>query len=361
LTPTITPTFTVTPFIPISAAYVVNTYPPCYDSTNGSVTLSGTGGNGDYQYSLNGSTYQSSATFTGLSSTTYTGYVKDSQGIIGTISINISISAPSATTTVLSNVSCYGGANGSIRVSSPTGGQAGQRYHGINNPNPAAITNTTFPYDYTGLGAGTYTIYIKDSSNCVAGYPVTITQPTQQTASITIVSQPTCPNNNDGVITVSSTGGVWPKTYVLYADTSSPYTTCGGTTVGTWTSINSGAPATFNVTGLTSHGYCLEVTDANGCVTNSGITGLDTPPSYYKYQVIRCSDNAYLYMTSPDSLPSPFMTGVAAVKINNVCYQVDYFVETTCTQSSLHLTDGGYSTVWTSCSSCTSGGAGAQV
>ena len=66
-------------------------------------------------------------------------------------------------------------------------------------------------------------------------------------------------------------------------------------------------------------------------------------------------------MTSPDSLPSPFMTGVAAVKINNVCYQVDYFVETTCNQSSIHLTDGGYSSVWTSCASCTSGGAGNNV
>ena len=63
-------------------------------------------------------------------------------------------------------------------------------------------------------------------------------------------------------------------------------------------------------------------------------------------------------MTSPDSLPSPFMTGIASVKIENVCYQVDFFVETTCTQSSIHLTDGQYSSVWTNCSNCTSGAGG---
>jgi hypothetical protein len=217
------------------------------------------------------------------------------------------------------------------------------------------------PKTFETLTAGNYTVYAKDIQDCIKTIPITISQPTAQSATIDVVSQPTCAGaDSDGVITLSSTGGVWPKTYKLYADTTAPYNTCA-TLIQTWTNVASGSPS-INATGLTSNGYCLEVTDANGCVVNTAaITVLNPSPSYYKYQVIRCSDNAYLYMTSPDSLPSQFMTGVASVKINNVCYQVDYFVETTCNQSSIHLTDGQYSSFWANCLSCTSGGSGQNI
>ena len=54
------------------------------------------------------------------------------------------------------------------------------------------------------------------------------------------------------------------------------------------------------VTGLTSGGFCLEVTDANGCVTNSGITVLTDglPPGY-------CW--TYTYTTVPSDLYVRFM------------------------------------------------------
>ena len=128
----------------------------------------------------------------------------------------------------------------------------------------------------------------------------------------------------------------------------------------TYTDVSSGSP-TRTITGLTSGGFCLEVTDANGCVTNSGITVLYDEPSYYRYQTLRCSDGAVFYMTSPDLLPSSFLTGLAAVKINNVCYQIDYFLNTTCTMDSLHLVDGQYASFYTSCSNCTGGGPGQNV
>jgi hypothetical protein len=189
-------------------------------------------------------------------------------------SLDMSKTAPSATITV-NNVSCYNGSNGSIVVTSPTGGNSGQYTVSINGSTYYTFTSNS--YSFTGLSSGSYTIYVKDYLGCVAQYPQTITQPTQQTVGLSVVTSPTCNGstaNSDGVMQVTSSGGVFPKTYRLYADTSSPYSDCfGGTLVNTWTNVTSGA-ATFNVSGLTYYGYCLEVTDANGCVTRSGIVEL---------------------------------------------------------------------------------------
>jgi hypothetical protein len=101
-------------------------------------------------------------------------------------------------------------------------------------------------------------------------YPITLTQPTVQGATITVNTYATCNGSADGEITLSSSGGTFPKTYRLYADTTAPYTTCGGDLVGTYNSVTSGSPS-VSVTGIDEFGYCLEVTDANGCVTNSGV------------------------------------------------------------------------------------------
>jgi hypothetical protein len=170
-----------------------------------------------------------------------------------------------------------------------------------------------------------------------------------------VVSQPGC-GANDGMLTLSSSGGVFHKTYRLYADTSSPYTTCGGELIFTGTTTTYGT--TFNVGELTSVGYCLEVTDANGCITNSGITVLNEPTQYYKYQVINCNTFQYGYMTSPDLLPSPFLGGTKAVKINGICLQIDYYVGTTCTIEATHLIFGQYEPIYNNCYDCTSGGGG---
>jgi hypothetical protein len=331
------------------------TYTTCYNGTNGSVTLNATGGNGSYQYRVNSGSWTSNETFNSLGATSYTFQSRDTAGCeSSTITVDMTKSAPSATITQ-TNVTCNGGSNGSISVSSPQGGNSGVYTVSIDGSN-----YLSFPTTFSNLSSDLYSIYIKDSQGCVAVYEVGISQPTAQSASITNAVDPTCANPSAGSLTISSTGGVWPKTYRLYEDESAPYTTCGGTLIATYTNVTSG-DTSRNVTGLTSGGYCVEVTDANGCVTNSGITVLADEAVYYKYQVINCTNNLVGYMTSPDLLVSAFLGGTKAVKVNNVCLQVDYYVGTTCDQEATHLTDGSYSTVWTSCNDCTGGGGGAQV
>ena len=331
------------------------TYTTCYNGSNGSVTLTASGGNGSYEFRKNSGSWTTNATFSSLGATSHTFQSRDTAGCESSIiTVDMTKSAPSATITQ-TNVSCNGGSNGSITVASPLGGNSGVYTVSIDGYN-----YLSFPTTFSNLSSDLYSVYIKDYLGCLAVYEVGISQPTVQTALISEITNPPCGDPTGGSFNVSSTGGVWPKTYRLYEDETSPYNTCGGTLVATYTNVQSSA-AVRTPTGLSSGGYCLEVTDANGCVTNSGITVLIDEASYYRYQVIRCGDNAYMTITSPDELPSPFITGTAAVKIDNVCYQIDYLFDTVCTPGTIHLTDGQYSSIWTSCSSCTGGGPGQNV
>jgi hypothetical protein len=66
-------------------------------------------------------------------------------------------------------------------------------------------------------------------------------------------------------------------------------------------------------------------------------------------------------MSSPDELPSQFLGGTKAVKIDSICYQIDYYVTSSFNQESLHLVDGQYSTIYNTCNDCVGGGGGNQI
>ena len=242
-----------------------STPPTCYNGSNGSFTASAAGGNGSYEFRINGGTWQSSGTFSSLGSTSFSLEARDSNGCLSSpLNSNIIKSAPTASVSQ-GNVSCYGGSNGSITVSSPSGGSgAGYTYsrNGVNYQSSGT---------FSSLPAGSYTIYVQDGAGCInAITTVSITEPSDQSASITVNTYASCNGGADGQITLSSTGGTFPKTYRLYADTSAPYVTCGGTLVGTYTNKTSGSPSEI-VGSIDEYGYCVEVTDANGCVTSSGV------------------------------------------------------------------------------------------
>jgi hypothetical protein len=211
--------------------------------------------------------------------------------------VNITKSAPTASVSQ-TNVSCNGGSNGSITVSSPSGGSgSGYTYSrdGVNYQSSGTFSNLT---------AGSYNIYIKDGAGCVRLITsITITQPSLQTVTVTITQQPNC--DNSGVIEVTSSGGVFNKTYVVYVDNTSPYNSCGGTVVTTFNNVTSSSP-TKQITGLSSDfAYCAIVTDANGCVTNSNLVVMDTclpSTSCSEYVIdpslaeLEASDDGFIYL-----------------------------------------------------------------
>ena len=348
----------------VSGSFIGASFPTCSYSSNGSLTVQGGGGTPNasgYKYAIssNGGSYsaltafKASHTFSNLVSGNHSIQVLDSESCYAIVTYNLTVSAPELGTVTTTNVTCNGGSNGEISVVSLIGGSS---------PRQVSIDGETFHYPpkaFSSLYAGEYTLYVRDGNGCEATYYREITQPTAQSASLSVVTLPTCASGVNGVMELSSSGGVFPKTYRLYEDTTSPYTTCGGDLIGTYSTATYGT--TFNVSDLTPGGFCLEVTDANGCVTTSGVVVLSQDSVYYKYQIINCNTFQYGYMTSPDLLPSQFLSGTNAVKVDGICLQIDYYVGTTCSIEAAHLVFGEYSSIYTNCSDCASGLPGNQI
>jgi hypothetical protein len=257
----------------VTASVASKNYPTCWNDTNGSITITPGGGSGVYTYSINnGETYQSNAQFNDLPRETYYIRVKDSNNCesqsLQDVDLNTGI--PNANLSV-TNVVCNGGA-GSVTTSGPTTTSTFFRYNaGSNFVNTAGTrynVGTTYSVLYT-LSAGYYTFRVYNfNETCYKDYTIQITQPTIQTASISSVIGATAANN-DGSFTISSTGGVWNKTYRLYKDTVSPYNDSPtDNLIATYTNKTE-ADSSVSVTGLACGYYWLQVTDANGCVKNS--------------------------------------------------------------------------------------------
>ncbi|QSW88743.1 T9SS type A sorting domain-containing protein [Flavobacterium endoglycinae] len=212
----------------------------CPSGSNGSATVSVTGGTGSYTYSWapSGGT---AATATGLAAGTYVVTVTDANGCTATQSFTITQPDPILATVSQTEVSCNGGANGTATLT-VTGGTGTYTYAWAPYGGTAATA--------TGLAAGTYTVTITDANGCLKTESVTITEPAVLSASALVQTNILCNGGTNGSATVSVTGGTAPYTYSW-----APY---GGTAA--------------TATGLAAGTYTITVTDANGCTATQSYT-----------------------------------------------------------------------------------------
>ena len=128
------------------------------------------GGTPDYEFSIdNGSTWQSSATFTGLTPDNYIGLVRDTNGCISGNLLDLQITEPAELNLTLvdsANVTCFSEANGFVQIDgtggSPdpvTGNYEYSRDNGANWANDGFFSN---------LDVGTYQFLVRDDSGCIA-------------------------------------------------------------------------------------------------------------------------------------------------------------------------------------------------
>ena len=212
----------------------------CFGGSNGSASVTATGGalNYTYNWSPIGGT---AATATNLSPGAYSCSITDANGC--QTSKNFTITQPSAITSSISsqtNVACNGGATGAATVS-VSGGTSGYTYSWSPSGGTAATAS--------GLSAGTYTCTITDANGCTKTQSVTITQSTAIVASAIIINNVSCNNGSDGGATASLSGGTAPYTYF-------------------W----SNAATTPSITGVAAGTYNVTITDANGCSDITSIT-----------------------------------------------------------------------------------------
>ncbi|MEN2403204.1 hypothetical protein GKZ90_0025725, partial [Flavobacterium sp. MC2016-06] len=101
---------------------------------------------------------------------TYKFVITDANGCTSTTSTAVIAIANPTVTAAQVNASCNAAADGSVTLTG-AGGSGGYTYS--NNASTGFTTNAVF----SGLTAGAYTFYVKDSKGCTGSVAVTITQP----------------------------------------------------------------------------------------------------------------------------------------------------------------------------------------
>lgn len=216
----------------------------CTAVGNGTASIIASGGIPGYTYSW--SPFGGNAsTASGLVPGVYTSTVADANGCTATHPVNVlSIGGPSISPASQTNVSCFGGNNGSAGINisagtppysilwSPSGGTAAQA---------------------TNLIAGNYTVSVTDVNGCLATHQVNIIQPIALSTSIASTDI-TCFGMNNGSVNVDPTGGTQPYTFM-------------------W---NPGGAGSKSASNLGPGNYSVTVSDAQGC-TRTVISTVNQP------------------------------------------------------------------------------------
>jgi len=214
--------------------------PSCWNSTDGSVDLSLTGGMAPYSYNWNTGIGTQDLNYIGPG--TYSVTAVGSAGCTSTASVTItappSINASNASSTP---ASCTN--EGSATVS-PTGGTPGYSY--LWNDPSSQNTQTAM-----NLAGGDYTVVITDANGCQKTKNITVTSSGGVNTSSAGLQNVTCYGNANGSATVTATGGQAPYTYQ-------------------WNDPSSQTTATAS--GLAAGTFGVQVTDADGCASTRAFT-----------------------------------------------------------------------------------------
>jgi PKD repeat protein len=228
-------------------ATATNTNTGCV--TGGTITAAGSGGSGTgYQYSINnGSTFQASPNFTGVTAGTYLVVVQDGNGCqSGPFTVVVGGTSAITLTTSSSDETCSQN-NGSITLSATGGAGSGYQYS-ING-------GTTFQGtgNFTGLSDGTYNILVQDGSGCQATNTVTLSDQGAVNGTIT-ANQSICSGTSAILQATGGTSYTW---------------TPGGQTTATIT-VSPTSTTAYSV--LIDNGTCTQILNSTVTVTATPIT-----------------------------------------------------------------------------------------
>ncbi|WP_428742791.1 T9SS type B sorting domain-containing protein [Tenacibaculum sp.] len=292
---------TVNPIVTVTFDAV----PQCYDGTNGQIDVTVNSGNGDYTFSLNGTTWQTPTpltsntyTFSGLSSGNYTVYVQDGRGC--TENMVVTINPQLFATATPTNASCN--PTGEILIN-PTGGTGAGTYEFavISDGSPApTATDYSATNPVTGLAADTYDVYVRDDAGCeyvIQNIVIASVPPLEITAT---ANQPTC-NGDTGSIDVAIVANTGEAPYTItISDSGGGYTN----------TINNFVGSSISFDNLAVETYTITITDALGCVDTETAT-LTNPPAL----VMDIEE-----VLAPNCGNDPLLTGFNFININPADY-----------------------------------------
>lgn len=213
-------------------------------NTGGSIQVSASGGTGAINFSWsNGAT---GSFVNGLAPGAYTITATDGSLCTATASYTVGASANAIIITqqALADVSCNGGSDGAITISTSGGTSA------ISVTWSTGGTTNTI----SGLIAGTYSVTATDINGCSSSASYVIAEPTIITFNAPVIQDVLCSTPNSGSITANPTGGNGGYSY-------------------SWTQQGSGQTFTGQtISGLGADTYNLTVTDSKGCTATDAYT-----------------------------------------------------------------------------------------
>lgn len=216
----------------------------CVGNTNGSATVTATGGIAPYQYAW--STHPTSDTFPTLSNLMegiYTVTVTDANGCTDTLTVPISTTSNITIMQVDTiPLACASDMNGGF-TATYAGGVAPYQYAWSTNPS----TDTTNAV--SGIGAGVYYLTVSDATGCVRIDTFQLTAPLPLSG-VTMGDALSCATDLDGEVSITPSGGTAPYNFAWSGS-----------------AINNDT-----LTGLGAGTYTVTITDANGCAyTDSAV------------------------------------------------------------------------------------------
>ena len=199
----------------------------CFSNCDGSATVRGVNGTNPYTYLWNDPLAQTDSVALNLCAGNYIAQVTDSNGCVRIT--HATINTPAIVDGAISIVQllCNGDCN-SIAAVVPSGGDGGPYTHSWST---LSSNDSIF-----NVCAGTYYDTITDGSGCVAVITVTLGEPTQLTAN-TLKTDISCFGQTNGSINANASGGTTPYTYLWNDIAGSTSSTISGLSAGTYTVV----------------------------------------------------------------------------------------------------------------------------
>ncbi len=231
----------------------------CLVTTGTIQAINVSGGNGGYQYSINGIDFQSTPVFAGLAAGDYTIIIRDSKNCsITTAMITLTVPAPLTDIVLTSSTVSCPNLSTSIEATA-VGGLAPYTYQIISPSlaNPSTVNGNTVTFDNLLISATTtYIVKVIDSNGCF--YEKNITVPNiNKIAVVGVVNNGvSCLNDTNGQVTFTVSGFSSNYSYT----------------------INNGTVSVFSnpsivLTGLSAGNYEIKVTDlVTNCIEDFTVT-----------------------------------------------------------------------------------------
>jgi len=209
----------------------------CFGENDGMVTIAGSGGTGNLEYTL-GSETNNSGEFNNLPPSTYTISIFDENNC--STSVEATITQPVeliSSITSQQNIACSGGDEGVVTINSSGG-------TGTISVDLGGSVLTGNPVTFENLAAGIYPVLVTDDLNCQVNYSVEITQDAEVELTLSEAQNVSCNGAENGSIEVEANGGLSAFTFFLNG-------------------VSQGNNNVF--TNLSGGSYLVEITDGMGC------------------------------------------------------------------------------------------------